>query len=119
MAYDLHVVRTASWLDAGSDPISRADVDTAIAADPDLAWSASDYVDMADDSGATTRYFMITWRGQPVFWWYRDQVILSGPEEDQIVKLIALATTLNAIVVGDDGERYALGSAGELTITPA
>lgn len=61
---------------------------------------------MADETGNVTRYFMITWRGAPCFWWYRDQVVCSGPEEAQLIKLVQIARGLGASVIGDDGERY-------------
>lgn len=74
MSYDLHIVRTKDWLEASSAPITRQEVDALIADDPELAWSKEHYVDMSDNSGTLTRYWMITWQGQPVFWWYRDQI---------------------------------------------
>jgi hypothetical protein len=108
MAYDLHVVRTEDWTEAAGAPITKQDVDALIAADAELAWSTTDYVDMRDDAGAVTRYWMISWRGQPCFWWYRDQMECSGPEEAQIAKLVQMARALGARVVGDDGETYPL-----------
>ena len=48
MAYDLHIVRTEHWTDAARAPITRQDVDALIAADAELAWSATDYVDIRD-----------------------------------------------------------------------
>ena len=122
MGYDVHVVRTTHWLDARTDPIGKPDVDAAIDADPDLAWSGTDYVDMTDDGGTVTRYFMITWRGVSTFWWYRDQLLCKDPSQGQIAKLVDLARTLQARVVGDEGERYDLkpGLFGrrKLVITP-
>jgi hypothetical protein len=106
MAYDLHIVRTKTWLEASSAPITKSDVDALIASDPELAWSTSDYVDMSDDAGAVTRYWMITWRGKPCFWWYRDQIQCSGPNDAQLMKLAQMARAINAYAVGDDGERY-------------
>jgi hypothetical protein len=61
MAYDLHIVRTEDWTEAASAPVTKQDVDTLIAADTELAWSTTDYVDMSDDGGAVTRCWMITW----------------------------------------------------------
>jgi hypothetical protein len=122
MAYDVHIVRTNDWLDAGSDPIKKTDVDLIVEADPELTWSTADFVDMADDSGAVTRYFMIRWRGDPDFWWYRDQVLCSSPTEAHLVKLVQIARALKARVLGDDGESYDLkkGLFGgeELVTTP-
>jgi hypothetical protein len=108
MAYDLHIVRTKDWTEAASAPITRQDVDALIAADSELAWSTTDYVDMADAAGVSTRYFMITWRGEPCFWWYRDQIQCSGPDDAQVSKLIQMARALKAHTVGDDGEIYPL-----------
>ena len=105
MAYDLHIVRTKDWTEAASTPITKQDVDALIASDPELKWSTTDFVDMADD-GVTTRYYMIIWRDSPCFWWYRDQIQCSGPDEAQQLKLAQMARALNAFAVGDDGERY-------------
>jgi hypothetical protein len=106
MAYDLHLVRTKDWTQAASAPITKKDVDALIAADAELAWSSTDYVEMSDDTGAVTRYFMITWRGKACFWWYRDQIQCSGPDDAQQLKLAQIARAMNAYAVGDDGERY-------------
>jgi hypothetical protein len=108
MAYDLHIVRTKDWTEAASAPITKQDVDALIAADSELAWSTTDYVDMADAAGVSTRYYMITWRGEPCFWWYRDQIQCSGPDDAQISKLVQMARALKAHTVGDDGEAYPL-----------
>lgn len=108
MAYDIHLVRTRNWLEASSAPITRSDVDALIAGDPELEWSTTDYVDMSDDAGAVTRYWMIRWRGQSCFWWYRDQIQCSGPDEAQVWKLVQMARALGAFAVGDEGETYPL-----------
>ena len=106
MSYDVHVVRTVTWPDAANDPILKPEVDALVAADPDLAWSSTDYVDMADKAGIVTRYYMIAWRGSTCFWWYRDQVLCSGADNAQLIKLVHVARALRARVIGDDGETY-------------
>ncbi len=108
MAYDLHIVRTKNWMQAASAPITKQDVEALIAADSELAWSTADYVDMTDRTEVSTRYYMIAWRGQPCFWWYRDQIQCSGPDEAQVSKLVQISRVLHAHVVGDDGEIYPL-----------
>jgi hypothetical protein len=105
MANDLHIVRTREWAEAANAPITKQDVDALVANDPELKWSTTDYVDMAND-GTTTRYYMIIWRSSPCFWWYRDQILCSGPDEAQQLKLAQIARALNGFAVGDDGERY-------------
>lgn len=51
MAYDLHIIRTKDWTEAASAPITKQDVDALIAADSELSWSTSHYVDMTDEAG--------------------------------------------------------------------
>ena len=65
-------------------------------------------MDTKKDAGETTRYDMIEWNGASCFWWYRDQIVCSGPDEAQIAKLLHIAAALHATVVGDDGEKYEL-----------
>lgn len=106
MAYDLHLVRTSDWLDAADAPITKADVDALILADAELSWSA-DYIDMQVEAEAK-RFHMIDWKGEPVFWWYQNQIKFNSPDQDALIKLIGMAEALNALVVGDDGEHYQL-----------
>lgn len=108
MGYDLHIVRTRDWTEAANAPVTKDEVDALVINDPHLEWSTTDYVDMEDETEGTTRYFMITWRGEPCFWWYRDQIQCSCPDDAQQIKLAQIARTLNAYTVGDDGERYEL-----------
>jgi hypothetical protein len=106
MSYDLHVVRTENWLDASEMPISKQDVDALIRDDSELEWSKDDYVDMKDEKGVITRYFLINWKSSPCFWWYRDQIRCSNPDKAQQIKLIKIAHLLHAYAIGDDHERY-------------
>lgn len=111
MAYDVHIVRTDGWLDAAKDPVTKQDVDELIASDPELAWSNEDWVDMRDGRGKkVTRYFMILWRGQACFWWYRDQIKCAGPSQEQVGKMVEMAVKLKVNVFGDDGEAYRPGT---------
>jgi hypothetical protein len=107
MPYDLHVVRTSNWLEAAKNPITREEVNRLIESDPELEWSASDYVEMKQEE-VTNRFYMITWNGMSCFWWYEDQVTCATPDDVQVEKLIDIAEKLSAKVVGDDGEHYNL-----------
>ncbi len=118
MAYDLHIVRTEDWTQSASAPITEQDINALIAADAELAWSTTSHIDLADDAGALTRYYAITWRGKPCFLWYRNQIQCSGPDEAQILKLVQMSRVLNAHVVGDDGEIYPLEQQPATTILP-
>ena len=106
MSYDIHIVKTADWLDAAQSPISKEDADALVASDSELAWSSSDWVDMKDAAGTVTRYPMMLWRNVPRFWWYKDQILCSSPGEPELVKLAMMAGVLGALCIGDDGERY-------------
>ncbi len=108
MSYNLHVVRTAHWLDADANPITKEDVELLLVADSDLSWS-EDYVDMLVD-GVSTRFHLIEWHGNPVFWWYKSEIRFNSAEEKAQIKLIEIAKALSAFVVGDDGEHYRLTS---------
>jgi hypothetical protein len=108
MAYDVHIVSTKDWFEASKSPITKEEVNVAIAGDPELEWAVSDYIEMADASGAIQRIPLIAWKGVSCFCWCKDQITCSGPAEQQIIKLCKLAQALNAYVVGDDGERYEL-----------
>ncbi len=111
MGYDLHIVRTKDWTEAASAPITKQEVDALIRADSELSWSSTDYVDMEDEAGVSTRYYMIAWQGEPCFWWFRDQIQCSGPNEAQVAKLVQMARALKAHAVGDDGEIHPLEQA--------
>ena len=108
MAYDLHVVRTANWFDAETNPITKEDIESLLLADPDLSWS-EDFIDMRVD-GVVTRFHLIEWKGNPIFWWYKNEIRFNSLDEKGQIKLIEIANTLNASVVGDDGEHYRLSS---------
>jgi hypothetical protein len=107
MGYDVHIVRTEHWTDAAGDPITKDEVDALVASDPELSWSGRDWVDMSDDGGnRVTRYYAILWKGEPCFFWRRDQITCSGPSEDQVGKMVEMAASIGARARGDDGEVY-------------
>jgi hypothetical protein len=101
----LHVVWTMNWLDAARCPITWDEVNLLIQADPELEWSASEFME-TNGMEDTARFYMISWKGRSSFWWYRDQILCATPDEQQVAKLIEIATKLNAHTIGDDGEKY-------------
>jgi len=113
MGYDLHIVRTSDWQEETESPITEEEVIRLVESDPDLEWSASDYVEMKIKDEVSLRYstkrqMLIKWREISCFWWHQGEVICKNPTEDQITKMSHMAQTLNAQVIGDDGERYTL-----------
>jgi hypothetical protein len=107
--YDLHIVRSETWLDAAKSPITKQEIDTLIGSDRELKWSSRDYLDQRDPkTGAVVRYWAILWDGHPCFLWMGGEVRCSSPEERQIRKMLAMAKALHERVVGDDDEQYEL-----------
>jgi hypothetical protein len=103
---DAYIVRTDHWLNAADDPVTKAQVDALIAADPELAWSADIWDKMSDDERIVTRSFSILWKRQPCFWWYRNGIRCTAPNEEQLAKMIEMAVELDANVIGYDGMEY-------------
>ncbi len=106
MGYEVHIVRTDSWLEADTDPIRKEDVDRLIAADPELEWSNTHSVDLADEQGKMIHYPMILWQGNPVFWWCKSEILSSNPQDAQMIKMVKMARALGAKVLGDEMEQY-------------
>jgi hypothetical protein len=108
VGYDIHIVRTNNWLEAESDPICKEDVDRMIASDPELQWSTADYVDVREVGGIIKRYYAILWNRSPAFLWCKAEISCSNPTKQQIIKMIQVARTLGAKVIGDEQEEYEL-----------
>lgn len=108
MGYDAHVVLTENWTESESNPVVKEAVDRIIAGDTTLSWSTTDYVEMKDEDGHITRYFMINWKGVPTFWWYRSEILCKDPTETQLLKLAEIARALGGHLLGDEGEEYTI-----------
>jgi hypothetical protein len=111
MAGDVHIVRTDDWRHAALDPITKAQVDELIAADPELAWSIAGSPNGHSDPREAhpreaPRYVSILWNGQPCFWWYQSEIRCTKPSDEQLAKMIEIAVVLDANVVGENGEEY-------------
>jgi hypothetical protein len=95
-------------MDAAKVPIVRREVANLVESDPELDWSSTEYVDVRDKNGTIFRLAFIKWHGSSCFLWRQDQIVCENPDEAQTAKMIRIADTLEAMVVGDDGERYTL-----------
>ena len=110
VGYDLHVIRGEEWWERGEIPAEewRMAVDAA----DDLRMTG--FVDTRTPAGATLRFtnpLLVEWSGHPSrvavqFNFDRGQVVVKDPDPPTIARLLALATTLDARVQGDDGEFY-------------
>ncbi len=106
MGYDVHMVKTDHWQNAGENPITKEQADEIIAADKELSWSQKDYVDTKDENGRVTRYFAINWKNVPCFLCSGDQITCSNASPEQVIKLVLISKSIGAKVIGDDGEIY-------------
>jgi hypothetical protein len=106
MPYDIHLIKAKAWSDIPRNPVTGDDIDVLLAADPELSWSPRDTYLMRDDFGRTTRCFVIKWNEEPCFQFVGGEIVCRDAEEEHIVKLVELATHIEAKVIGDDGERY-------------
>lgn len=88
MAYDLHVVPSLHWTRAADNPITKDNVDALAEHDPELGWSTTDFVNMKDETGSVEQFYKILWNEVPCFWWYKSELLCSGPNDGQIRKLV-------------------------------
>jgi len=65
-------------------------------------------VDLRQKNGTIVRLPYIKWRGTSCFLWRLDQILCRNPDDAQTAKMVRIAEALQAVVVGDDGERYTL-----------
>jgi hypothetical protein len=113
MGTGLHVVRTKEWLDAAKLPITKDEVARLVASDPDLEWSDASFAQFQAEPDAIARFSTtsrlgIKWKGSPCFWWDRGQIVCKNSDHVHTAKLIRMAESLHALVIGDAGERYIL-----------
>lgn len=80
MSYDLHITKADHWVNSDSNPITEEDL-----AQIDNILGAS---------------------GQIPFIFQRGRLTLCGADGNTINLMIAIASSINAIVQGDDGEIY-------------
>lgn len=106
MSYELHISRIPDWVDAAEGPIGRAEWNAYTRAKPDLreagsiGWSdiGSEPVYQCDD-----RYGAVV-----VLSWREHQVSVTGYNGEDPAALLAIAADLDAVLVGDEGERYTI-----------
>jgi hypothetical protein len=103
---DVHIVRTDRWVDAADDPITKPQLDALVAADSELEWARDVWENVSADSAIVHRALAIQWRGQACFWWYRHSIRCTGPNAEQLVKMIDMAVALDANVIATDGTEY-------------
>jgi len=107
MGYDLHITRDAVWAESEDNPITDTEWLDYIANDPEF---------FVDDSNPGEIDPWAKWRGtggmmyekddSPMFLWYEFHIVVTSPDHATIRKMIQIASTLNARVLGDEDEEY-------------
>ena len=106
MGYELYIERTRNRGDVGREPITKAEVDQIVASDPELSWSAMNFIETKDVKIELKGYHGILWLGKRCMWWNGYQISCKNPSGAEIIKMIEIAGLLQAVVVGDEGELY-------------
>lgn len=104
MSYDLHITRALSWLDAQRYPIGREEWNEYARRHP--AMVEDGWVEWAD-IGREPAYSWPRGSSEPsCLSWSGGEVVVTGPVNDCIEELVAIAEALGANVIGEDGQRY-------------
>jgi hypothetical protein len=76
--------------------------------DDSLAVSATDSFERKGTDGAIVRIPAVLWQpdAEAAFWFDRGEITAKNPSDAAIVKMLELASRLNARVLGDDDEQY-------------
>lgn len=99
MGYDLHITRATDWNENSGLEISAEEWLALVDADPELGSYPAEGPYVAHWS--TPEFPKSSW-----FDWYEGNVFTTDPEQPAVVKMLALAKRLAAVVQGDDGELY-------------
>ena len=104
MSDALHITRADDWVDSANAPISAEEFVRAATAEPRAIHLASLGCAPSPDEVPT-----FVWReeGWPSLSWMRGRVRVKGLRSDEeIGELARFARTLDARLIGDDGEQY-------------
>jgi hypothetical protein len=104
MGYDLHITRGETWLESDATPITFEE------------WEAYVPTDSSPRPDEEAGCECVLWTGDPKnpssLFWDDGEIRCKNPDEPTAAKLVALATLLDARVLGDDGEEYFTNAAG-------
>ena len=112
MGYDVHITRKVEWSDDDGPEITLDEWLAVVAADPELRHDG--FAETTTPDGEVLRVEasgLTVWTAHPDdrtvwFRWFEDHVSATFPDPPTLVKMAQLATTLDANVQGDEGERY-------------
>lgn len=100
MGYDLHITRKQFWSDENGPIISLEEWQNYVASDRDIQ---SD-----PENPGPKSYIIISHPERWPLWWNkrRGEIYTKNPDKFVVAKLVQIARSLNARVLGDDDEVY-------------
>jgi len=116
MGYEVHITRAEEWMESEDTPISLADWEAYVNADPEMRLDG--FAEATTPQGETIRVespgiaVWTSYSGHEVggnmawFSWFNGHVSVKSPDKEILKKMYAIAEALNARVLGDEGERY-------------
>lgn len=116
MGYDLHITRGDHWLDAEAHPITLEEWLAYVEQDPEMRLDG--FAEAAVSRGQVLRTespglaVWVRWSqrgidgGQAWFDHRKGCVVVKSPDDEIIQKMTSIAGTLQARIIGDDGETY-------------
>lgn len=111
MGYDLHITRKKHWSDTDGPTISFEEWRSYVESDPEI-------IPDPENEGPEN-FILLTHPERWPLWWDRSgEVYTKNPDHLVIAKLVQIARTLNARVLGDDDEIYGVDPS-DPTITEA
>jgi hypothetical protein len=99
MGYDLHITRKEFWADDEGPKITLEEWGNYVATDTSIKLDE-------ENPGSKNYVFHSGQNLCPLWWDERAEIYTKNPEPQFIAKLVQIANTLGAKVMGDDGEIY-------------
>jgi hypothetical protein len=111
LGYDLHITRATDWTDSETTPIALAEWHAYLRTDPEMRLDG--HAEASTPSGEQIRIEsagLAVWTAHEndTVWFdhRRGRIVVKNPDEPTIAKMIGIAQSLGARVLGDDGELY-------------
>jgi len=104
MGYNLHITRAKDWIDSQLKPISQEEWSAIAKRDFSLRPNGS--VSFENDDGVLVEAVLYSFAENFSIYFYEGRLVAKNPTDAGVKKMVQLATLLNAVVLGDDGEQY-------------
>ena len=115
MGYDVHITRAENWLNSQHHPVLESEWLGLVSADETLEVDALSYSGRDSADGTSKRQHPVIWlahtdpQGDHPNFWYKDgRIFRKNPDDPTLKKMIEIAHKLDARVLGDEEEEYAV-----------